>query len=198
MAEACSGRRRGIDAVFDDMVDLRRAVHRRPELAFAEHATTALIRDHMAALGIDEAAAGHRDRRHLRHGGRPARPQPSCCGPTSTRCPCRRTRRRPVHSEVDGAMHACGHDVHVASLLGVASVAGRRAARTCPGATSSCSSRARRPSAAPSAMVENGALDVMEGARLVGFHVTSQLPDRAWSPCAAASPCPRRTPCASP
>ena len=44
-----------IDAVFDDMVDRRRAIHRRPELSFAEHATTALIRDHMAALDIGEA-----------------------------------------------------------------------------------------------------------------------------------------------
>ena len=43
------------DAVYDEMVDLRRAVHRRPELAFDEHHTTALIRDHMAGLGIDEA-----------------------------------------------------------------------------------------------------------------------------------------------
>ena len=29
------------DAVFDDMVDIRHALHRRPELAFAEHETTA-------------------------------------------------------------------------------------------------------------------------------------------------------------
>ena len=43
-----------IDGVFDEMVDLRRAVHRQPELAFAEHATTALIRDRMAAFGIAE------------------------------------------------------------------------------------------------------------------------------------------------
>ena len=43
------------DAVFDEMVDLRHEVHRRPELAFDEHHTTDLVRDHMAGLGIGEA-----------------------------------------------------------------------------------------------------------------------------------------------
>ena len=43
------------DAVYDDMVDWRRQLHRRPELSFAEHDTTTLIRDHMASLGIEEA-----------------------------------------------------------------------------------------------------------------------------------------------
>ena len=38
------------------MVDWRRQLHRRPELSFAEHDTTALIRDHMASLDIEEAA----------------------------------------------------------------------------------------------------------------------------------------------
>src|SRR5271170_7122266 len=43
------------DEVYDHMVELRREVHRRPELAFAEHHTTGLIRDHMAGLGIEES-----------------------------------------------------------------------------------------------------------------------------------------------
>ncbi len=33
------------DAVFDDMVERRRAMHRDPELAFDEHHTTAMVRD---------------------------------------------------------------------------------------------------------------------------------------------------------
>ena len=37
------------DGVFDEMVDLRREIHRQPELAFDEHLTTAMIRGHMAA-----------------------------------------------------------------------------------------------------------------------------------------------------
>ncbi len=80
------------DAVFDQMVDMRRAVHRRPELAFEEHFTTSLIRDHMASLGIDEALRVTETGGifAMDGGGRVA---PSCCGATSTRCRCRSLRR---------------------------------------------------------------------------------------------------------
>jgi amidohydrolase len=163
-----------IDAVFDEMVDQRRAVHRRPELAFEEHATTALIRDHMARLGIAEA------RRVVdtggiftMDGGRPGRTVVMRADIDGL--PVHEDGSRSGHSDIDGAMHACGHDVHVASLLGVASalaarqedLPGRYVFLFQPGEEALCGAKR---------MVEGGALELMTGARLVGFHVTSQLP----------------------
>lgn len=162
------------DDVFDQMVDMRRAVHRRPELAFEEHATTALIRDHMASLGIEESLrATETGGIFAMDGGRP--------GATVVlrgdidALPVQEPTRRPWGSEVDGLMHACGHDVHVGSLLGAASVLasrrgdlpGRYIFLFQPGEEALCGGKA---------MVEGGALTVMEGARLVGFHVTSVIP----------------------
>ena len=156
------------------MVDLRREVHRRPELAFAEHHTTGLIRDQMAQLGIDEAVrVTETGGIFVMEGGRPGRSV--VLRADIDALPVQEDEARAVHSEVEGAMHACGHDVHVAALLGAASVLvsrredlpGRYVFVFQPGEEALCGAKT---------MVENGALAVMDGARLVGFHVTSQAP----------------------
>ncbi len=162
------------DAVYDQMVDLRRAVHRRPELAFAEHDTTTLIRDHMATLGIAESLrVTDTGGIFAMDGGRPGRTV--VLRADIDALPVQEDEARAGHSEVEGLMHACGHDVHVGSLLGAASVLasrrddlpGRYVFLFQPGEEALCGAKA---------MVSGGALSVMEGARLIGFHVTSVIP----------------------
>ena len=162
------------DAVYDEMVDLRREVHRQPELAFAEHHTTELIRDHMSALGIAEAvrvtATGGI---FAMEGGR--RGRSVVLRADIDALPVQEDAARAGHSEIEGVMHACGHDVHMAALLGAATVLasrredlpGRFVFLFQPGEEALCGAKA---------MVEGGALTVMGGSRLVGFHVTSQIP----------------------
>lgn len=162
------------DAVFDQMVDLRRAVHRRPELAFKEHATTALIRDHMAALGIEEVLRPTETGGIFAFdGGQPGRTV--VLRGDIDALPVQEPASRAGASEVDGLMHACGHDVHVGAVLGAASVLasrredlpGRYVFVFQPGEEALCGGKA---------MLEGGALSVLSGGRLIGFHVTSLLP----------------------
>jgi amidohydrolase len=130
-----------VDGVFDEMVDTRRAIHRRPELAFQEHATTTLIRDRMAAFDIGELKrVTETGGVFALDGGLPGRSV--VLRADIDALPIHEDGGTPFRSDIDGTMHACGHE----SLCG-----------------------ARR-------MVEGGALDLMTGARLVGFHVTSQIP----------------------
>ncbi len=162
------------DAVFDDMVDTRHVVHRRPELAFAEHDTTALIRDRMASLGIPETLrTTETGGIFTMEGGRPGRSV--VLRGDIDGLPVQEDEARAVHSEVEGVMHACGHDVHVASLLGAASLLAARR-EDLPGRYVFLFQPAEEALCGAKAMLEAGALTAMEGARLVGFHVTSQLP----------------------
>jgi len=162
------------DGVFDDMVDRRRALHRRPELAFAEHETTAMIRDHMTALGIAETLrTTETGGIFTMEGGRPGRSV--VLRGDIDGLPVQEDEARAVHSEVEGVMHACGHDVHVASILGAASLLAARREEL-PGRYVFLFQPAEEALCGAKAMLEGGALTAMEDSRLVGFHVTSQLP----------------------
>jgi amidohydrolase len=162
------------DAVFDEMVDVRHLLHRRPELSFAEHDTTALIRGHMASLGIDEVLrVTETGGIFAMEGGRPGR-RVVLRGDIDG-LPVQEDEARAVHSEIEGVMHACGHDVHVASLLGAASLLAARR-EDLPGRYVFLFQPAEEAICGAKAMLDRGALTAMEGARLVGFHVTSQAP----------------------
>jgi amidohydrolase len=163
-----------IDAVFDEMVDRRRALHRQPELSFAEHATTALIRQHMADLDIgEERRVTETGAIFTLDGGRPGRSV--VVRADIDALPIVEGAGMPFSSEVDGTMHACGHDVHVAAVLGVASALGARR-EDLPGRYIFLFQPAEEALGGAKSMIDAGALDLMAGARLVGFHVTSVAP----------------------
>jgi amidohydrolase len=163
-----------IDAVYDDMVDRRRSVHRTPELAFAEHGTTSLIRDHMASLGIAESArVSDTGGIFTMDGGRPG--HTVVLRADIDALPVQEDETRSGHSEVDGVMHACGHDVHVGALLGVASALSAQR-EDAPGRYVFLFQPAEEALCGAKRMVEGGALDAIAGGRLIGFHVASLLP----------------------
>ena len=146
------------------MVDMRRALHRRPELAFAEHETTALIRDRMAALEIEELLrTTETGGIFAMEGGRPGRSV--VLRGDIDGLPVQEDEAHAVHSEVEGVMHACGHDVHVASLLGVASVLAARR-EDLPGRYVFLFQPAEEALCGAKAMLERGAMTAMEGSRL--------------------------------
>jgi len=100
-------------------VALRRALHRRPELGLHTPRTRDAVLEGLRGLPLDitlhETTSGVAA---LLTGGRP--------GPTvliradMDALPLREDADHPFASEVDGAMHACGHDGHTAMLVGAA------------------------------------------------------------------------------
>ena len=115
------------ERVAADAIQLRRRIHRHPEIGLALPRTQAAVLEALDGLGL-ETRAGQRTTSVIARltGGRP--------GPTillradMDALPLREATGLPFASEVDGAMHACGHDAHVAMLVGAARVLARRRA----------------------------------------------------------------------
>jgi amidohydrolase len=166
----------------------RRDLHAHPELGNREFRTAGIVAEHLKSLGFDEVRTGvaHTGVVGLLKGGLP--------GPVvALRAD---MDGLPVAEEVDvpfaskakaewngeqvGVMHACGHDCHVAILMGVAEVlAGLRA-----GLRGSVKFIFQPAEEMPPEGEEGGAkLMVAEGAlekpvpqAIFGLHVTSRLP----------------------
>ncbi len=111
--------------LHDTLVALRRAVHRHPELSFQEHQTARLIAEQLAELGIAVRSGVAKTGVVGDLGG---------SGPCIAlradmdALPIQEANEVPYASEVPGVMHACGHDVHVACLLGAAQLLAEEAA----------------------------------------------------------------------
>jgi amidohydrolase len=164
-----------VGAVFDEMVDTRRDLHAHPELSADETRTTALVRSRLAERGLVEAgrptptgavfdlAGGHPGRTVVLRADIDA-------------LPVHESVDVPFASSVDGLMHACGHDVHTAALLGVARVLSERA-DSLPGRYRFIFQPAEEGACGAQAMIDGGALaDLAPDTRLVGFHVASVAP----------------------
>ncbi len=108
---------REVDRFTDEMVVLRRRIHRRPELAMEEHETAGLIADVLTQAGIDHktGVGGTGVVAVVRGKGRG-----KCIGLRADMdaLPIQEETGLEFASETKGIMHACGHDCHVAMLLG--------------------------------------------------------------------------------
>ena len=108
------------DSLEPQLIRIRRAIHRNPELAFEEHVTSALVCQELEDAGIQysDGVAGTGVVAHIRGS--------VSTGPTILlradldALPIHEQTELTYASERAGIMHACGHDLHTASLLGCA------------------------------------------------------------------------------
>jgi amidohydrolase len=115
--------------VDDDVVAWRRDIHQHPELGNQETRTAVLAADHLRALGMEvRTGIGVTGVSGLLRGGRPGpklmlRADMDALPVTeSVDLPFASKVRTTYRGEPVGVMHACGHDAHVAILMGVAQV----------------------------------------------------------------------------
>ena len=116
-------------AVLPKVVTWRRDIHQHPELSNREVRTAKLVADHLRGLGLevqtDVAKTGVVG---LLRGGRPGkvvalRADMDALPVTElTDLPFKSVEKATYNGQEVGVMHACGHDAHVAMLMGAAEV----------------------------------------------------------------------------
>jgi amidohydrolase len=154
------------------LIGIRRDLHAHPELAFTEVRTAGVVARELQRLGIAcrTGVGGHGVIGTI-EGGRP--------GPTIAiradmdALPIEETTALAYASENRGVMHACGHDIHSATLLGVAQIL-KPLARELAGTVRLIFQPAEEVLGGARPMIEQGALDGVDFA--LGFHNHPDIP----------------------
>lgn len=108
-------------AIFPETVEIRRHLHRNPELSFEEFETAAFVKRSLKDLGISYESMANTGVVGLIKGDRLS-DKVIALRADMDALPILETEGRVYGSNRLGVMHACGHDVHTSSLLGVAKI----------------------------------------------------------------------------
>ncbi|SEI96993.1 Peptidase dimerisation domain-containing protein [Bhargavaea ginsengi] len=105
----------------EELVAIRRDLHMHPEVGHTEERTPAFVAEYLRNLGIEvRTGVGGRGVVGTLKGGKPGKTV--ALRADFDALPIQDEKEVPYKSTVPGVMHACGHDLHTATLLGVAKV----------------------------------------------------------------------------
>ncbi|WP_342129347.1 amidohydrolase [Hydrogenophaga sp. OTU3427] len=181
-----------IQGVAAKMVRWRRDIHQHPELSGQEVRTAALVAQHLRQLGMEvQTGVGGTGVVGTLRGGRPGKvvalraDMDALPMPENTGLPFASQAKASYLGKDVPVTHACGHDAHVAMLMGAAeALAGMKAALPGTvkfifqpaeeGAPVEPDASGKVPSFGAKAMVEAGVLKDVQA--IYGLHISSNLP----------------------
>jgi len=160
--------------ILDDLIRVRRHLHERPELSLVEFETAAFIEAELRTLPFDDIRTkiGKTGILATLKGGKP--------GPVTLlradmdALPITETGDASYKSQNAGAMHACGHDGHVAILLAAAKTLCAKRAEIA-GTLVFCFQPGEEGYAGNRLMIEDGALENPHVDRTFALHLYSGL-----------------------
>jgi amidohydrolase len=166
--------RAAVQAIADDLVAVRRDLHRHAELSNEETRTQGVITDRLRSLAVDDVRA-------VADTGVTGLVRGSKAGPNllwradMDGLPLKEETGLPFACEDDEAMHACGHDGHVAIALALAELL--QASRdSLAGTVRFAFQPAEERIGGAKRMVDEGILNEPSVDRVFGLHIISDYP----------------------
>jgi len=161
-------------ALLDELIATRRDLHAHPELGFEEVRTAGIVAGRLRELGYEvHERIGTTGVVGVLRGAR--RGQTIMLRADMDALPLPEENDSAFKSVVPGAMHACGHDGHVAILLGAARLLAERREQVA-GTLVLCFQPAEEGKGGAKAMLDEGLLERFHIERAYALHLFSQLP----------------------
>ncbi|MDI6623886.1 MAG: amidohydrolase [Brevundimonas sp.] len=181
-----------VEAVTPRVVAWRRDLHAHPELGFAETRTAAMVADHLRSLGLEvRTGVGRTGVVGILRGGRPGRTV--ALRADMDALPVLEATGLPFASTATGSYmgntvpvaHACGHDAHVAMLMGAAEVLAGMKDQIAGTVVFICQPAEEgappgEPKGGAALMIEDGALADPRPDAIFGLHVVPGAPGTLW------------------
>jgi len=159
--------------IQDWVVEQRRDFHKHPELSFKEYRTTKIIKEELREMGIETKPVGETGVIGIingKEGGRVIALRADIDA-----LPVTEDTGLPFASENAGIMHACGHDTHIAMLLGAAKILSEMKDEF-KGIIKLIFQLAEETAAGAKQIIEAGALKNPDVNAIVGMHIFADYP----------------------
>lgn len=164
--------KRDVESLTEQLIEWRRDFHRHPEIAFQEKRTSAVLRKFLEGLGMSVTNHAKTGLRGILEG--------KLGGPTVAlradidALPLNEEGEKEYVSENPEAAHACGHDGHMAIIMGAAKVLSQRKDRFTGKIVFLFQPSEERIPGGAKMMIEEGALEGVDA--IFGLHLWQLLP----------------------
>lgn len=154
----------------DYMIEMRRYFHENPEPSTEEYNTSAKIKEELDKMGISYVSAAGTGVIGTIQGGKPGKTVALRADMDALQV--KECTGLPFASKKEGLMHACGHDGHIASLLGAAKIL-NEIKDEIQGTVKLFFQPAEETAWGAKKMIEEGALEGVDG--VFGIHIWADI-----------------------
>ena len=166
--------RKSIDEIYDEIVTIRRDIHMHPELSEHEERTENAICSYLDKLSIEyeKDISGHGVIARI---GKKDAEYGVAIRADIDALPIKESTGLPYASANDGVMHACGHDIHTAILLGTAKLL-KGMENELKGAVKLFFQPAEETTGGAAGMIQHDGLNSPRITRVLSLHVDPNYP----------------------